>query len=113
MENPLEAITSGAVLLVDVSMMLDASEDESRVSLMRKASSEFHSDSIWATLHFSDGEDLTIFYRGGVSVAAENRVYLLLGDGKNMPTGKEFSKVDICAKNTIDEVDVYWRNYTM
>lgn len=108
-DKPIEAITSGAGIQVDVSSMAAWNAKEDILVFRKKLSDIFPPGTINAKL-VGKGKGVTLSYQGNHQFNKDN-VMLSLYAENGMPTGVEFTKVIIESSIELDGVKVYWKNY--
>lgn len=110
LNEPIEAITSGASIQIDVTSMLKWDKNEGIKELRKKLDAIFPSGSIKAKLIEDDGMEIDLIYTGSSLINEDNVRLSLYGDGK-ISVDKEFTSIKLISSVELDEVNVYWKNY--
>lgn len=108
-DKPIEAITSGASIQLDVSSMAAWNGKEDILAFRKRLSDLFPSGTIKAKL-VGNGEEVTLSYQGNHQFNKDN-VMLSLYTDDGIPTGVEFTKVIIESSIKLNRIKVYWKNY--
>lgn len=111
LENPIEAITSGASIQIDITDLSGLGKHLGIVEKRKWIALNFPENSIEAKLVTSNSEEVILVYKGA-SLINNRQVLLSLYAVVEMPTGVKFSKLAISSKINISGVKVYWRNFT-
>lgn len=106
--TPLEAITSGASIEIEVSHLLG--DAKGVVETDRKVKALFPAGSIEAELHSTGRPPVVLRYDGNHAWSNE-KTWLILSGVSGMPTGVEFDKVIVKSRFRLSQVRVYWKNY--
>lgn len=109
-EKPLEAITHGASLQIDVSSMIAWREKENILSFRSRLTALFPPGSIEAELIGKDNESILLHYEGEHQFN-RNSVMLSLYADDRVPTNLEFKQVILKSYIELKGVQVYWKNY--
>lgn len=109
-DRPIEAITSGASIQIDVSSMVAWDGKEDILIFRKKLSEHFPPGTITAQLIGKDNKEVTLSYQGN-HLFNKNNVMLSLYAGNGMPTDIEFTKVIIESNIKLLGIKVIWINY--
>ena len=109
-DKPIEAITSGASIQVDVSSMATRNWKEDILVFREKLSDLFPRSTIKAKLVGKDNKEVTLSYQGGHQFNKDIAM-LSLHAHNGMPTGIEFTKVIIESSIKLNGIKVFWKNY--
>lgn len=110
-EKPLEAITPGASLGIDVSDLIGRLKiKEAGVIEVRELLKEKITEgSVSATLHGTKGEKV-VLNESGISIANDVARLNLYADA-GVPTNVAFNKIIITSRTELKGVKVYWKNF--
>jgi len=108
-DKPIEAITSGASIQVDVSSTAAWNGKEDILVFRKKLSDLFPPGAIKAKL-VGKGKEVTLSYQGNYQFNKDNVMLSLCADN-GIPTGVEFTKVIIESSIDLNRIKVYWKNY--
>jgi len=100
-QEPLEAITGGAAIYVDVSKYVDPLDFE-------KGEKRLPVGLVEGELETTSGK--TIFLRSAGTSHANDSVRLIVTSGAPIPVGVEFVKVRLKSERPLEGVNVYWKN---
>ncbi len=109
LKKPINAITSGASIQVDITEMLPKSIKRDIIKTRKSVSNMFPDGSIEAILSTDKG-DISLRYEGG-SLIGNDGVRLALY-GEEMPTDIDFNVVTLKSNVNLEKVKIYWKNYT-
>lgn len=107
---PLEAITSGAELEIDVTSMISMSRGEDVLSVRKKIADKFSNAPIEAHLIGDNGVDVTMRF-AGYSTISNSEARLVLAASPGVPADVKFKTVVVSSGTELNSVSVYWRNY--
>ena len=106
---PIEAVTSGASLEIDVSSQVTPSRDF--LGAFARVEKAFPLKTVKAELIRSAANEVTpLIYVG--PTASDTNVYLKLRSLNEMPTGLKFDTLRITTENEIKSARVYWSNFS-
>ena len=108
-ERPLEAITSGASIQIDVSSRISW-DGEDIFDFRQKLSDIFPPGTIEAELKGSHDEKVILVYTGHTEFNDES-VRLLLYAEPGVPLDVEFEKVSIKSSIRFEGVRIFWKNF--
>lgn len=110
-EKPLEAITSGASLDIDVIDFIGRIKiNEAGIFEIREIiKKKIPEGSVTATLHGSQGEKI-LLNKSGISKAKDVARLSLYADS-GIPTNMAFNKITITSSTELRGVQVYWKNF--
>ena len=108
-DKPIEAITSGASIQVDVSSMAAWNDKEDILVFRKKLSDLFPPGTIKAEL-VGESKAVTLSYQGNHQFNRDNVILTLYADN-GIPTGVEFTKVIIESSIELNGIKIYWKNY--
>lgn len=110
-EKPLEAITSGASLDIDVIDFIGRIKiNEAGIFEIREIiKKKIPEGSVTATLHNSQGEKI-LLNKSGISKAKDVARLSLYADS-GIPTNMAFNKITITSSTELRGVQVYWKNF--
>lgn len=110
-EKPLEAITSGASLDIDVTDFIGRIKiNEAGIFEIREIiKKKIPEGSVTATLHGTQGEKI-LLSKSGVSKAKDVARLSLYADS-GIPTNMAFNKITITSSTELRGVQVYWKNF--
>lgn len=109
-DTPIEAITPGASIEIDVTPVIAWSGKEDITSFDKRLSDHFPPGGITATLVADGHENVALSYRGHHRFNGK-RVVLSLDADHGVPPGVKFNRVIIQSNIKLEGVRVYWRNY--
>lgn len=109
LKKPINAITSGASIQVDITEMLPKSIKRDIIKTRKSVSNMFPDGSMEAILSTDKG-DISLRYEGG-SLIGNDGVRLALY-GEEMPTDIDFNVVTLKSNVNLEKVKIYWKNYT-
>jgi hypothetical protein len=104
LDEPLEAITSGAAIYLDVSTYVDAGLS------IDKLDETFPAGTVEVRLVQKNGQEILLENSSAYSFE-ESKVYLSLGAADGVPTGKEFTRLYARSAKTLSGVSLAWRNH--
>lgn len=106
---PIEAVTSGASLQIDVSFQVEP--DRNFLAVFEKAKKIFPPNTVKAELiRTAAKESLELSYVG--PTASDTNVYLKLVAPNGVPTGLKFDRLRITTEKDIKAARVYWINFS-
>ena len=110
-EKPLEAITSGASLEIDVSDFTGRMKikETGILEVKQILKEKIPQGSVTATLHGSKGEKVAL-NESGFSIANDGARLSLYADS-GIPTNVAFNKITITSSTELRGVKVYWKNF--
>lgn len=109
--EPVNAITQGASLQIDITSMLnsDLISNMDILGVRREIKNKFIKGSIYADLETQDNKKIRLNYEGGSSIG-KSEVRLILSG--TVDTELEYSKIYIYSEKTsLSNVKIYWKNY--
>ena len=109
LDNPIEAITTGAGIEIDVSTMIKWESREDIEGFERRLLSLFPPGSVSAKI-IGNNIKLPMYYEGAYSFN-ENSVVLYLDAKHGVPTGIKFSMVIVSSTVEMKNIKIFWRNY--
>lgn len=104
LKEPLEAITSGAAIYVDVSIQVDAGDSIDKLDAI------FPAGTVEARLVQRDGQEI-LLANSSAYTFEESKIYLSLDAADGVPTGKEFGELYVRSAKPLNEVSLVWRNH--
>ena len=104
LEEPLEAITSGASIYVDVTKYVDADAS------INKLDATFPAGTVRVRLVQKDGQE-TLLRNSSAYSFEEDKVYLILYAADGVPTGKEYTELYVRSTKPLSGVSLVWRNH--
>ena len=108
-DKPIEAITSGASIQVDVSSMVGWNGKEDILVFRKKISDLFPLGTIKAKL-VGKGKEVTLSYHGDHQFNKDHVMLSLYADN-GVPSSVEFTKVIIESSIELNGIKVYWKNF--
>lgn len=102
--EPLEAITSGAAIYVDVTKHIGPAAS------IDKLDATFQAGTVKARLIQKDGKETLLGNRSAYSFE-EGKVYLSLDTIDGVPTGKEFVELYVRSAKPLSGVSLVWTNH--
>lgn len=108
-DEPIEAITNGAGIEVDVSSMIAWKNHENIMLFKRRLLSLFPPETISVKL-IGENAELEMYYDGSYSFN-ENIVILYVEAKNGVPVGVKYNKVVVSSGVKLKHIKVYWRNY--
>lgn len=111
--EPIEAITSGAGIEIDVSSMVSRGPDDDFLVLREKILERFPPGTIRGTLVGSEAPDVVLSYQGHSSIGEDEVVLLLNADESGIPTGVPYSKVIIVSDIELQGISIVWKNHRL
>ena len=102
--EPLEAITSGAVIYVDVTKYVNADASIDRLD------STFPAGTVKARLVQKDGQE-TLLVNSSAYSFKKDKVYLSLDAAAGVPTDNEYTELFIRSTNPLSGVSLVWTNH--
>ena len=111
-KNTFTAITGGASVEIDITNLLTNNDKNISVINNDFIYKLFPPNSIQGEIITSENEIIKIQYYGGISYGGKNDIRLILISKKSIPTNKNFIKLRLKSKKTMNSVKVYWRNFT-
>lgn len=110
-EKPVSAITKGATLQIDVTQMVPVgSGGLFRYWETGEFKRQFPPGALSASLVEVNGRTTVLHYEGQAAIS-KDRLWLVLGNDKTVPTGVQFVKISIFSEIPLENVKIYWRNY--
>jgi hypothetical protein len=108
LNEPINAITHGAVLEIDVSNMFQ-SRNITLINVSEIVMKNIPPNSVKAYLH-TDKIDKTIslFFNRGISWSGNNEIRIILSNPEKMKTDVDFQKIKIETKVPLEQVKIYW-----
>jgi hypothetical protein len=110
LEEPVAAITTGATLEVDVSSMIAKPREEPIAAFRQRVDAMFARGAIEATLFGANDVSVHMQYNGNHAYS-DTGVTLLLESADDVPTGVEFTRLEVSSQMTLKSVTLSWRNY--
>jgi hypothetical protein len=107
--NSINAISSGASIVVDVSKMIPNSNHHDFIDNINAFYNMFPIGSIEATL-IAENITVKVTYLGNTAIGKKDVRLVLSGDA--IPTGVDFNSISIKTSIKLNQVKVYWRNFT-
>ena len=104
LHEPLEAITRGAAIYVDVSTHVDAGLSIDRLD------ETFPAGMVEVRLVHKDGQE-TLLTNSSAYSFEDGKVYLILNAADGVPTGKEFTGLYVRSAKPLSRVSLVWRNH--
>jgi len=104
LDEPLEAVTSGAAIYLDVSAQVDAGLS------IDKLDETFPAGTVEVRLIQNDGQE-TLLTNSSAYSFEEGKVYLSLDAADGVPTGKEFTRLYARSAKPLSRVSLVWRNH--
>ncbi|TJZ63855.1 hypothetical protein [Chitiniphilus eburneus] len=111
-KKPLEAITSGAYVSIDVSKML-MREGDDLFSLRKKIEKTFPSQSVVIDLVAEDGSDVSFVFNGGSSISGDSASLILRPENETVPLSTKYKKILIRSSVLLAKVKIFWHNYSL
>ncbi|MBU2714151.1 hypothetical protein [Zooshikella harenae] len=108
LQEPINAITQGASIQIDVTKMLDPFSKGDLFKVRSAISDLFKSGSIEVTLGEGD-EAVRLEYKGSTLISNDRVSLALVGD--NIPTGIDFTKLVLKTEVKLERIKIYWKNY--
>jgi hypothetical protein len=112
-KKPLEAITSGAGIDIDVSELSGymKMKEVGILEMEKRLKEKIPDGSVRAVLYGSKGQRIVLNESGfGFS---NNGAWLVLRSDTKIPTTVTFDKVTITSRSKLSGVKIYWRNYQL
>jgi hypothetical protein len=111
LKEPLSAITSGAHVRIDVTKIISGTVDLSdTVLVLETLKLKFPNGSIKVTLSANDDQIIVLDRISGSTNGKTSE--LILSSSTGVPTGVEFSKLEIESSTKLSAVTVIWQNYS-
>lgn len=108
--EPIEAVTAGASVLIDVSSMI-SERDKERLWFSDEVFLElFPVSSVHGKLIGREGTEVALEYTGGYSIG-QDAIEMSLVARHGVPTGTKFNRVVVESKMKLVDVRVVWKNY--
>ncbi len=101
LEKPLEAITGGASIRIDVSQYVKSFESQ-------EVSGQFPDGIIEGKLIQKNGHEISLTNSG--SSHGNDSVRLIVSADSPLPTGVKFVGIKLRSKIILESVNVYWKN---
>lgn len=110
-EKPLEAITPGASLEIDVSDFTGRMrmKEMGMLEVKKNLKERIPEGSVSATLHGPNGEKV-VLNESGFSISNDGAKLTLFAD-HGVPTNVAFNKITITSSTELRGVKVYWKNF--
>lgn len=109
-KDPLEAITTGASIQIDVSSMIKQGEDEGFLEFDKRLLESFPAGAINAKLIGNDKTEVMLTYEGASLTNKESTMLSLYSEG-GVPTDIEFNKVVVTSNIELKDIKIYWKNF--
>lgn len=109
LKEPLEAITTGASVQIDVSHLLQLDGSEGVFDVKNKVDERVPAGSVSSTLTSVSGQYL-LSYDGGI-LFRDAQVLINLVSKEGLPVNQEFTQLEVTTKISLSNVNVYWRNF--
>jgi len=109
-EAPIEAITSGASIQIDVSSIVSWDTKEGILEFRQRLKKQFPPGSIKAELFGDGNKKTTLTYKGNHLFNKDSVMLSLYGDN-GVPTDVEFKKVILTSSIELKGVKVLWKNH--
>jgi len=108
LNKPINAITSGASIQIDITKMLLYSVKGDIIKTRKSVSNMFPDGSVEAILSTHKG-DISLKYEGGSLISNDNVRLALYSE--NIPTDTAFNVVTLKTSVNLEKIKVYWKNY--
>lgn len=109
-ESPIEAITPGASIKVDVSKIIQWDDSNDILEFRRRVIEMFPQETMRAELVKHNKSVVMLEYHGAHEFTGD-RVLLTLDSKDGVPTGVEFEYVVFRSDIVLHDVRIYWKNY--
>jgi hypothetical protein len=110
LENPIDAITSGASIQVDISSMFKIHDDENILQFRSRVKETIPPGSVVAILFDEKGEKILLEYKGGNQFNGKS-VMIILTNADGVPIDRKFKRVVISSKVNLEGINIYWKNF--
>jgi|GEM_PF-6783849 len=111
LEGPISAISAGASIQVDVTHIIAPTTEEDSNELRRRAEDALYGLQINATLS-NELTEASLEYHSALMVR-KGEVRLLLSAEDGVPLNVDFDTLEITSNMQLDNVRVYWKNYSL
>lgn len=109
LKDPIEAITSGAGIQIDVSSQISWDGDDI-LDFRKQLSEKYPPGTITAELVSTSGERVVLTYTGYTAFNDES-ARLLLNAEPGMPINVEFDKLIVQTSIELEAIKIFWKNY--
>jgi hypothetical protein len=110
--KPIQAITPGASLQLDITSMLKPLVNNNFLEIKKKTNELFPIGSVSATLTTDSGVDVLLSNNGGF-LYRKDRVTLSLHNKKGVPVYEDFQFLQFRSDIKFENVKIYWKNFNL
>lgn len=104
LQEPLEAITGGAAIYIDVTKYAGADGSIDKLDAI------FPQGTVKARLHQKSGQE-TLLSNSSAYSFEKDKVYLSLDSAGGVPANKEFAELYVRSEKPLSGVSLVWKNY--
>lgn len=108
LDEPISAVTNGAVLFVDITNMFPYLENGKISEIREEVGDKLKGETISATLK-GDETNNNLTYNGGISIGKGKILISLVSDENIM--GKSWDEIEIKSSIDLVNVSLLWKNY--
>lgn len=112
LKEPLEAITPGASIQIDVTSILKLEASDGVMEAKEKANQLLPRGALSASIGSQDSLKTTLYYDGNI-LYSNGQVLVSLHNKDGVPVDLEFTSLEINCTVKLTQVEIYWRNYNL